>query len=219
MLPGEDTGAPDGAAVGSGPAMRANLNAVSAEWVKRCSSRAPTLEYALRRSPTQLYVRVKGERTVEVSAPAPGVIDPEGPRPATYVGATPDGTKVFFTSKGTLTANAETYYDTAEVLYEYNVITETLTAISSAPAGPEGSRVGLVGISENGEMVYFVTQGVLSGANREGKEPTENADNLYLYKKGTITFVATLNEADGEFERQRRIGGRSKYDKPADVDS
>ena len=215
VLPGETTGAPGGAAVGSGPGNEANLNAVSANG-EEVFFESPDSTYSSEEVPTQLYVRLKGERTVEVSAPAPGVVDPEGPKPATYVGATPDGTKVFFTSKGTLTANAETYYDTAEVLYEYNVSTETLTAISSAPAGPEGSRVGLVGISENGEMVYFVTQGVLSGANREGKEPTEYADNLYLYSKGTITFVATLNEADGEFEGGG-VWGLANRSKPADV--
>jgi hypothetical protein len=213
VLPGQTTGAPAGAAVGSGPTNEASPNAVSTDGSKVFFESPDPAEGA--QTPVQLYVRVDGERTIEVSAPAPGVTDPEGPQAATYVGATPDGTKVFFTSRGILTANAETYYDTAEVLYEYNLSTETLTAISSAPAGPEGSRVGLVGISENGEIVYFVTQGVLSGANREGKEPTENADNLYLYKKGTIAFVATLNEADGEF------GGSGVWglnnDKPADV--
>ena len=65
-------------------------------------------------------------------------------------------------------------------------------------------------------MVYFVTQGVLSGANREGKEPSEYADNLYLYNKGTITFVATLNEADGEFHGSG-VWGLTNTTKPADV--
>ena len=119
VLPGEDTGAPDGAAVGSGPQSSANLNAVSADG-SEVFFESPDPEYPVASTPSQLYVRVDGERTVEVSAPAPGVTDPEGPQAATYVGATPDGTKVFFTSRGILTANAETYYDTAEVLYEYN---------------------------------------------------------------------------------------------------
>ncbi len=37
-------------------------------------------------------------------------------------------------------------------------------------------------ISENGERVYFVAKGKLAGANAEGREPEEEADNLYVYE-------------------------------------
>jgi hypothetical protein len=217
VLPGETTGAPSGAAVGSGPANEASLNALSADGSKTFFE-SPDPAYSPENLTTQLYVRIGGERTVEVSAPAPGVSDPEGPRAATYVGATPDGSEVFFTSRGALTANANTYFDTAEDLYRYDVASGTLTDISSAGlTAPEGSRVqGFVGASADGEMVYFVAQGVLSGKNREGTEPTEGADNLYLWDGATTTYVATLNQGDGE-RFGPGIWGLHDGTRPADV--
>ncbi|HEY5046024.1 MAG TPA: hypothetical protein VII53_09225 [Solirubrobacteraceae bacterium] len=217
VLPGETTGAPDGAAVGSGPANEANLNAVSANGLE-VFFESPDPAHNEDELPTQLYVRIDGERTVEVSAPAPGVVDPEGPKAATYVGATPDGSKVFFIGKGALTTDANTYYDTEEDLYEYDLETETLTDISSAAlTSPEGSQVqGLVGTSENGDMVYFVARGVLSAQNMEGKEPAEGAYNLYLWNDGTITYVAALNTEDGESHGSGVWGLKNKT-KPADV--
>ncbi len=48
--------------------------------------------------PPQLYMRVDGTSTVDVSAPAPDAKDPT-PYPAVYVGASADGEKVFFLSR------------------------------------------------------------------------------------------------------------------------
>ena len=217
VLPGETTGALDGAAVGSGPANEANLNAVSANG-RQVFFESPDPAKNADELPTQLYVRIDGEHTIEVSAPAPGVVDPDGPKAATYVGATPDGSKVFFIGKGALTANANTYHDTEEDLYEYDLETETLTDISSAGlTSPEGSQVqGVVGTSENGDMVYFVAKGVLSGQNRGGNEPTKGTYNMYLWKDGTITYVAELNSKDGE-KHGSGVWGLKNGTKPADV--
>jgi hypothetical protein len=218
QLPGETTGALDGAAVGSGPANEASYGAVSADG-SAVFFEGPDPAHNPEELPTQVYARLDGDRTVEISALAPGVSDPEGPKAATFVGATPDGSKAFFTSKGALTATADTFFDTAEVLYEYDVRSATLTALSSADAnGPEGSQVGLVGTSENGNLVYFVAQSVLTGPNREGKTPTEGADNLYLFssQNGATRYIASLNEGDGSFHGSG-VWGLANRTRPADV--
>jgi hypothetical protein len=190
VLPGEADGAPGGAAVGSGPLNSANLNAVSSDG-SRVFFESPDPTYNPP-TPPQLYLRLGPDRTVEVSAPAPGTTDPEGPQAATYLAATPDGSKVFFRSRGALTADARTVGDTTEDLYQYEVASEKLTDLSSAGlADPSGSQVlGVAGISQDGGMVYFVAKGQLTAQASEG------ADNLYLYHDGVVTYVAGLAEAD-----------------------
>jgi hypothetical protein len=219
VLPGETTGAPGGAAVGSAFAGEASLNAVSADG-SEIFFESPDPTYSPENIPAQLYARLGGERTVEVSAPAPGINDPEGPQAATYVGATPDGSSVFFTSRGSLTADANTSLDSAEDLYRYDVATATLTDISAAGlASPEGSQVqGLVGASADGKTAYFVAKGVLAGQNRERAEPTAGADNLYVWNGATITYVATLNEEDG-VRLGSGIWGLRDGTRPADTTS
>jgi Tol biopolymer transport system component len=221
VLPGETTGAPSGAAVGSGPgagAGEASFHAVSADGSKVFFESPDPLGKPEESVTSQVYVRIGGERTVKVSAPAPGVVDPEGPQAATYVGATPDGAKVFFVSKGALTSSANTYFDTAEDLYQYDVASGTLTDISSAGlAAPEGSQVqGVVGLSANGATVYFVAKAVLSGENREHHTPVEGAANLYLWNGITIDYVTTLNEEDGRHFYDG-IWGLRDNTRPADV--
>jgi hypothetical protein len=150
-------------------------------------------------SPPQLYVRKDGVSTVEVSASQRATPDPAGPQAATFRAATPDGTKVFFTSKAELTDNANTGTgDSNEDLYMFNVATGSLEDLTSDPGEPEGARVaGLVGVSAEGTRVYFIAAGVLSGGAREG------AANLYLWERGAGThLIAPLNEAGGNISAE-----------------
>ena len=41
--------------------------------------------------------------------------------------------------------------------------------------------LGVARVSEDGSHVYFVAEGQLTGANREGREPMAGAPNLYVY--------------------------------------
>jgi hypothetical protein len=45
----------------------------------------------------QLYVRDNGAATTKVSASQRSALDPNGPKPAAFMGSTPDGAKVFST--------------------------------------------------------------------------------------------------------------------------
>jgi hypothetical protein len=139
--------------------------------------------------PPQLYVRLNDKATVEVSAPAPGVADPNGPQAAHFVSATPNGEKVLFTSMATLTADANTNNDTSEDLYQYDLTTGALTDLSSAGLRPSsGAHVaGVSGAAQSGETVYFVAAGKLTS------DAVEDGANIYVYDKGQVSLAAALS--------------------------
>jgi hypothetical protein len=165
----------------------------------------------------QLYLREDGTTTTQVSASQRTTPDPNGERPAAFLAATPDGSKVFFTSCEKLTDDS-TAVSTAEEeveekivggcqgkdLYSYDTGSGELTDLSvdSNPGDAKGAAVqGILGTSADGSYVYFAAVGVLaSGApsgSCNGSSPGETC-NLYLSHEGTITFIAALSGADRE---------------------
>ncbi len=171
----------------------------------------------------QLYLREDGTKTIQVSASQKTPPDPNGPRPAAFVAATPDGSKVFFLSCEKLTdeSTAESSSSTetcggaeeGQDLYSFDTTTGELADLTEdhEPSAGEthGAAVkGLVGISEGGSFVYFVANGVLTpeteeNGNEEHAEPgtctsnpeDENAScNLYLAHGETVVFVARLSQ-------------------------
>jgi hypothetical protein len=144
-------------------------------------------------TPRQLYVRIKGERTVEVSAPTPGVSDPNGPRPATFMAASADGSVVFFTSHGKLTVNANTgVYDEGANLYEYELSSGRLTDLTVDTGDEVGAQVqGVLGVSKDGSEIYFAALGALT-PNADVKE-----GESHLYRENTstgeVTYITTLS--------------------------
>ena len=146
-------------------------------------------------NPPHLYMRVNGTTTVDVSAPDPGVNDPEGFQPVQYVGASTDGSKVFFMTRTELTAD-DTTHDPE--LYEYDTLNSTLTRISRGSSGTADGNVRFVGsISNDGSAVYFTAYGRLAlGAP---KVPNGGEEiNLYHYDTitGTTAFIATISTHD-----------------------
>ena len=114
--------------------------------------------------------------------------------------ASTDGSKVFFTDERPLTERSTPGPD----LYEYDLQApagERLTNLSvPAGAGEDADVQGLVGVSEDGEYVYFVADGVLSeGKSAKGREPASGEPNLYLRHAGVTTFIATLSGKDDDF--------------------
>ena len=96
-------------------------------------------------NPPELYMRLDSASTVEISAPNTGVHDPDGPQPAVYVGASADGSKVFFVTKAELTAD-----DTGHALelYEYDTEApegERLVRVSSGESGTAEGNIDFVG--------------------------------------------------------------------------
>jgi len=110
----------------------------------------------------------------------PQGVEPPERKPAEYVGATPDGSEVFFTTKTALTADApaEAGYE----LYVYDTRApegQRLTFIDSGVNKGEGNRRYFV-FSEDGSTIYYES-GEAGGFN-----------NIYRYEIGTgrKTFVA-----------------------------
>ncbi|HEY3830426.1 MAG TPA: hypothetical protein VGL57_14630 [Solirubrobacteraceae bacterium] len=176
----------------------------------------------------QLFVRLGGSRTLEVSRPL-GEGCSEVPcgsaatrASANFVGASEDGSKVFFTTTAPLEPGTDK--DTGEDLYLASIgcpatITEcsaserkvtSLTQVSHSPLAGEVAEVqGAVRVAPDGERAYFVARGVLSeGVNAEGHTPVKGADNLYVYDSVSrqVTFIADLcsaHDTSGVIEDRR----------------
>jgi hypothetical protein len=177
----------------------------------------------------ELYDRIGGSLTVEVSAPGNGAqptrCETKGgicaAQRAQFRAASADGSVVFFTSKAALTKDAYTGTEEGagnpgEDLYRYNVhsgILADLTTDASNPDDPSGASVlGVVGSSEDGSYVYFVADGHLGPGASSGRP------NLYVWHgaaegAGTVRFIATLGaplkeegEEEGEEEQNNKLG-------------
>jgi hypothetical protein len=129
------------------------------------------------------------------------------PEAATFRGATPDGSKVFFTSSQQLVDEDP---DTSEDLYLYthsgdpgNDDNLALVSVDGEPDDPVGASVqGVLGISDDGSRAYFVANGQLvDGAEPTCEPPTptcssEFAPKLYLWDDGELKFIALLDGGD-----------------------
>jgi hypothetical protein len=146
---------------------------------------------------TQLYDRIEGKETIEVSAPAPGATPANSaPQPAQYWNASDDGSLVFFTSAAELTTPSNTgTANNSQDLYRYNVDTETLTDLSvdtnPADAATGAGVQGVVGTSTDGSYVYFVANGELIPG-----EGVDGQPNLYVSHGGQLEYITTLGEGD-----------------------
>lgn len=139
--------------------------------------------------PTQLYAR-DGDTTIDVSAPEPGVVDPNGPQTPIFAGASEDGSRVFFLSTQELTTD-DTTHDLE--LYEYDLDTRTLTRVSRGETGDADGNVQWTIVSPDGSLVYLVTFGQMVPGTGAAGEP-----NMYAYNTitGSYRYVATLTSVD-----------------------
>ncbi len=152
---------------------------------------------------TEVYDRIDGETTVEVSAPAPGATPANTePREAQFWAASADGSQVFFTSSAELTTNSNTgAAANSNDLYRYSVEsgqTTDLTVDHSLADVETGAGVlGVVGSSNDGATVYFVATGELLSGKGIDRRP-----NLYVWHEDAehhtseLRFIATLASGD-----------------------
>ena len=173
---------------------------------------------------TELYDRIDGSSTVEISAPAPGAqpskCETKGglcaAQPAHFRAASADGSLVYFTSRAALTKDSYTGPEEASEeeqeeepeeggeetggdLYRYDLATSSLTDLTvdaNNPADPEGANVlGVLGSSDDGSYVYFVATGELAAGALSGQP------NLYVWHgasdgAGSVSLIATLAAPD-----------------------
>jgi hypothetical protein len=173
----------------------------------------------------ELFDRLNGSSTVEVSAPAPGAQPSKceteericDAQPAKFWAASEDGSSVYFTSKAALTKeshvgaeqeNGEPHENPGNDLYRYDVDTGTLsdlTVDADKRADPNGASVlGVVGSSADGSYVYFVATGKLATGAKSG------LPNLYAWHETAegarqLSFIATLRAPAPESNEEANI--------------
>ena len=183
-----------------------------------------------------VYARVRRSETeaetIAVSNPpsaeCPGTTEPGGecsePAPATFQGASADGSKVFFTTSQKL-VQGDT--DATNNLYEYDFsrpaghhVIQISGGVASGPykyTPASGARIlGVVRTSSDGSHVYFVAFGKLTTEPSDGKTAQEGQPNLYGYdtETGETKFIAVLGSHDEVTQEQSRDTRRTAQTTP-----
>ncbi len=152
-----------------------------------------------------VYARVNQTSTVAISNPSPSQCTAcSAPAsPASFDGASADGSKAFFITEQPLVNGDEGGTGTGADLYEYdfdNPPGKNLVQLSAGGAGDltpgSGAEVqGVIRTSSDGSHSYFVAKGVLTTVpNGVGEVAQAGADNLYAVdtNTGETKFVAEL---------------------------
>jgi hypothetical protein len=122
--------------------------------------------------------------------------------------ASRDGGRAFFTSDHALTFPSSAQAG-KPALYEYRVEDRELVDLTLNSSGA-ANVLGFSGGSDDGSHLYFVARGVLTGSeqNGRGEAAQSGQPNLYLFREGTVTYVATLSPWDEGAE----LGGKDRQD-------
>ena len=133
--------------------------------IDRHTQLQPRLQRRLRRrladllgsGDSEVYVRIDRSRPTMPRRRSATTPDPNGVQPKTYQYATPDGRFVYFNSGEKLTNNSQAEPGIPD-LYRYDVDTGALVDLTTAD--PDGAGVqGVIGVSDNGNRVYFAATG------------------------------------------------------------
>jgi hypothetical protein len=173
-------------------------------------------------APKHLYVRdTATEKTLQLDTFQTEALEKaeaerkeENSPSASYVGASTDDSRVFFTDTQRLTAGSHATANSPDLyVYEFTPLGGELHDLTPQPGADvqafkntEGG--GVLGVSEDGAYVYFVADGVLApGAspggcgNEEQQRPPGTTCNLYVSHLNAGTWqtklVAALSEEDG----------------------
>jgi WD40-like Beta Propeller Repeat len=123
----------------------------------------------------------------------PGGTDLAGPQPAYFWAATPDLSKLYFTSGEALTNDAPEGQPGVNKLYRYDLSAPegerlTLLSVDKEPAdGTTDAADGAIGVSPDGEFVYFVGPNQLQAGG-----PTAPASRIFVWHDGEVREVASL---------------------------
>ena len=107
------------------------------------------------------------------------------------------------------------FYTEDEGLYRFNAEPEANQVSREVLAGPGVGVLGVLGVSGDGESVYFVAKSILAGTSSGGAKPVEGEPNLYLWHGGSSPiFIGTLTGGDGSEAQpfyDQTIGGRGNF--------
>ena len=159
-----------------------------------------------------LYMRIDGRETIKLNVSERSTPDPLGHKAAEVWGATPDGSKVFFTSRELLTDDASgastpgSGMENANNLYMYDLNAPagkhlTLISVDNEPNGPSepcgcgydrAVAVLADGISTDGSYVYFLGRDSLVSGQPPIKSPDKKYE-LYVWHDGTVRAIVEHN--------------------------
>jgi hypothetical protein len=154
-------------------------------------------------SVNELYVRAAGSRTIAISEPefaVPGRSctgscrqaeeQPEQRAAGVFVGASEDGSRVFFTSQQPLLDEAT---GGGPYLYEETLAGEGEAAHVTSLRLLAGQVSEVPKVAPDGGIVYFISKSAYGHANAGGEAPTAGAPNLYAYDagSGSLAFVSS----------------------------
>ena len=174
---------PDGAVDAGGGELTNSLKVPAAK-VLSLDGRRIFFNSPARNFPQGLYMRVDGTTTVPISV-SQRVGDPPTAQPATFAGASEDGTVVYFASGAQLTDDATTSPSNGS-LYRLDLASGELTNLTvltdPSDTFPDVHRV--FGISRDGSSAYFVSPNALT------PDATPGTNQVYLADGSGIRLVA-----------------------------
>lgn len=131
-----------------------------------------------------LYMRVDGGRTVQLDEAGGGGGPGGGGEFAVFAA---DGSRVFFTDDAAAGLTGDTVAASGTNLYSYDLHTGELADLTPV----SDAKAALLAVSEDGTYVYFRSEGVQSGGQRNqfGETAQAGHSNVYLDHNGAVTFV------------------------------
>jgi hypothetical protein len=162
----------------------------------------------------QLYVRLNGTTTELISASeqAGHEGDAIADADATFMAASSDGTKVFFTSALPLVDDTDPATNAAGGLYRYDLTDHRLTELVPLAAGE--TIAGVSRTAPDGSRIYFATDATLGAS---GASTSTGTRNLFTLGADGLQLVAVLQDGldgeaykNGEFRNQAEISPDGK---------
>jgi hypothetical protein len=167
------------------PDGRAAAGSLAAHWAARPSVVSADGSHVFFTAEGDLYLRVDGERTVQLDEPQGGPGPGGGGQ---FLNASADGTQAYFADDASAGLTADTVPGSGANLYRY--ANGRLTDLTPAE---HVEFLKVLGVSA-ADGVYFEANGVLSGsqANQNGEVAKPGEANIYEWKGGQTTFIATV---------------------------
>jgi hypothetical protein len=159
----------------------------------------------------QLYMRVNGTETLYLTESERLVPDARRPLPAVFWAATPDESKVFFTTEEALTDDASEegmkYY-----MYDVNAgVHKHLKLLAAAAMSPNESAFegAINGVSPDGSYVYFSTAKPIRPQDPIATYGYPHGD-AYVWHDGQIRFITSRGASElGEAWNEYSLGVNS----------
>lgn len=188
-----------------------DINAMSEDGSRVIFTGPPVGYYGLAQEPGNnplagnLYMRLDHQRTVQLNANERSAgLGPDAWAEATFTGATPDDSKVFFSTTQALTDDAVVNSEEHKI-YMYNLNAPegqrlTLITASSEPnqrydldrVASRSAPVTVVGIGRDASYVYFVDEReLLPGLVPLDQEIDSSTSRLYVWHDGSVHYVTS----------------------------